>query len=153
MVLFLFVLWLILNGRVTLEVCLIGVVLTAAIYAFCVRVLGYSLQGEKRFWKRSLRYVGYFFALIWEIIKANGTVMKLIWTKKPYQPAMVRIRVPFRENSSRVILANSITLTPGTITVEQQGDEFLVLCLDKSSAYDIPGWCLTRYLKEMEEIQ
>ncbi len=154
MVLFLFALWLMLNGRVTVEVCLVGVVLTVAVYAFCVRVLGYSVQGEKLFWKRAARYLWYFFPLVWEIIKANNAVMRIIWSKNgEIQPAMVRIRVPFRENISRVILSNSITLTPGTVTVEQQDDEFLVLCLHKSSAYDIPDWCLTKYLQKTEEIQ
>ncbi len=153
MILFLFALWLILNGRITVEVCLIGIVLTAAIYAFCVRVLGYSLRGEKLFWKRACRYLWYFFPLVWEILKANHVVMRTIWAKNgEYRPAMVRIRVPFKENVSRVILSNSITLTPGTVTVEQQGDEFLVLCLDKPSAYDIPEWRLTKYLQKTEEI-
>lgn len=154
MILFLFALWLILNGRVTLEICLVGLVLTAAVYAFCVRVLGYSLHGEKLFWKRAGRYLWYFFPLVWEIIKANKTVMRTIWAKNgEIHPAMVRIRVPLEENISRVMLANSITLTPGTVTVEQSEDEFLVLCLDKASAYDIPDWCLTNYLRKTEEIQ
>lgn len=153
MILFLFALWLILNGRITLEVCLIGAVLTAAIYAFCVYALGYSLQGEKLFWKRAGRYFLYVWMLVWEVVKANHVVMHTIWRKNgEYHPAMVRIRVPFRENISRVILSNSITLTPGTVTVEQKDDEFLVLCLNKPSAYDIPHWCLTRYLQKTEEL-
>ncbi len=41
MCVFLFLLWLIFNGRVTLEICLFGVVVTGLVYAFCVAVLGY----------------------------------------------------------------------------------------------------------------
>ena len=40
MCVFLFLLWLIFNGRVTLEICLFGVVVTGLVYAFCVAVLG-----------------------------------------------------------------------------------------------------------------
>ena len=40
MCIFLFLLWLILNGKVTLEICLFGVVITGAVYAFCVAALG-----------------------------------------------------------------------------------------------------------------
>ena len=77
--------------------------------------------------------------------------MKVILTKAEYHPAIVRIKVPLEENFSRVLLSNSITLTPGTVTVEQSGEEYLVLCLDKESAYDIPDWNLVRLLKKMEE--
>ena len=49
-----------------------------------------------------------------------------------------------------MILSNSITLTPGTVTIEQNGDDFLVLCLDKESAESIPDWSLTRMLRKME---
>ena len=67
-----------------------------------------------------------------------------------YHPAIVRLRIPFAKNISRVLLSNSITLTPGTVTIEQYGDEFLVLCLDKPNADSIPDWKLTRMLRKME---
>ena len=52
MCIFLFLLWLILNGKVTLEICLFGVVITGAVYAFCVAALGCRPQTERRFLKR-----------------------------------------------------------------------------------------------------
>ena len=52
MCIFLFLLWLILNGKVTLEICLFGVVITGAVYAFCVAALGCRPQAERRFLKR-----------------------------------------------------------------------------------------------------
>ena len=52
MCIFLFLLWLILNGNVTLEICLFGVVVTAAVYAFCVAALGCRPQAERRLLKR-----------------------------------------------------------------------------------------------------
>ena len=62
----------------------------------------------------------------------------------------MRVRVPLKKNISRVILSNSITLTPGTVTIEQSGDDFLVLCLDKENAGSIPDWKLARMLRKME---
>ena len=89
--------------------------------------------------------------LIWEIVKANMAVVKIIlMPPHKYHPAIVRMRIPFKKNISRVILSNSITLTPGTVTIEQSGDDFLVLCLDKPSADSIPDWNLTRMLRKME---
>ena len=48
MCIFLFLLWLILNGKVTLEICLFGIVVTGLVYAFCVAVLGYHPRNERR---------------------------------------------------------------------------------------------------------
>ena len=149
---FLFALWLILNGRITVEICLIGFVITAGVYAFCVRFLGYSPRHEKGLFKRIWLYIVYFFVLVWEIIKANLSVMKVILLPEhKYHAAIVRVKVPFKRDISRVLLANSITLTPGTVTVEQKGDDFRVLCLQKESAGELPTWRLTKLLHKMED--
>lgn len=148
---FLFALWLILNGRITGEVCLIGLVITAGVYAFCVLALGYSPKHEKGLLKQAWRYAVYFAALLWEILTANVTVMKIILTGREYHPGIVEIKVPLKRNSSRVILSNSITLTPGTVTVTQEGDSFRVLCLNEADAQGIPHWHLTRMLQKIEE--
>ena len=134
MCVFLFLLWLIFNGRVTLEICLFGVVVTGLVYAFCVAVLGYHPRNERR-----------------EIVKANVQTMKVILSPKAaYRPAVVRLQVPLEEASSRVLLSNCITLTPGTVTIRQHEEEFLVLCLDKDGGEAIPDWNLVRILKKLE---
>ena len=43
-----------------------------------------------------------------------------------------------------------VTLTPGTVTIRQQEEEFLVLCLDKNGGEAIPDWNLVRILKKLE---
>ena len=148
MCVFLFLLWLIFNGRVTLEICLFGVVVTGLVYAFCVAVLGYHPRNERG---RLGRYLQYGVTLVWEIVKANVQTMKVILSPKAaYRPAVVRLQVPLEEASSRVLLSNSITLTPGTVTIRQQEEEFLVLCLDKDGGEAIPDWNLVRILKKLE---
>ncbi|MEI3103621.1 MAG: Na+/H+ antiporter subunit E [Oscillospiraceae bacterium] len=95
MCIFLFLLWLILNGKVTLEICLFGVVVTGAVYAFCVAALGCRPQAERRFLKRLGGYVVYGAILVREIIRANLAVMRVIWSRKPdYHPAIVRVHAP-----------------------------------------------------------
>ena len=147
MCVFLFLLWLIFNGRVTLEICLFGIVITGLVYAFCVAVLGYHPRNERRLgW-----YLQYGATLVWEIVKANVQTMKVILSPKAaYSPAVVRLQVPLEEASSRVLLSNSITLTPGTVTIRQHEEEFLVLCLDKDGGEAIPDWNLVRILKKLE---
>lgn len=154
MCVFLFLLWLIFNGRVTLEICLFGVVVTGLVYAFCVAVLGYHPRNERRVLGRLGRlgrYLQYGVTLVWEIVKANVQTMKVILSPKAaYRPAVVRLQVPLEEASSRVLLSNSITLTPGTVTIRQHEEEFLVLCLDKDGGEAIPDWNLVRILKKLE---
>ncbi len=151
MFLFLLVLWILLNGRVTLEIVLFGIGIAAIVYLFCVKVLGYHPKHEKRLIKRLGLYIVYTAVLLWEILKANGQVMRTILRPgAEYVPAIVRVRVPLEKEVSRVFLANSITLTPGTVTVDEQDGEFLVLCLDKASAESIPDWSLVRILKKLE---
>ncbi len=148
MCVFLFLLWLIFNGRVTLEICLFGIVVTGLVYAFCVAVLGYHPRNERRVLGR---YLQYGVTLVWEIVKANVQTMKVILSPKAaYRPAVVRLQVPLEEASSRVLLSNSITLTPGTVTIRQHEEEFLVLCLDKDGGEAIPDWNLVRILKKLE---
>ena len=71
MCIFLFLLWLILNGKVTLEICLFGVVITGAVYAFCVAALGCRPQAERRFLKRLGGYVVYGAILVREIAPSS----------------------------------------------------------------------------------
>ncbi|MFR0787659.1 MAG: Na+/H+ antiporter subunit E [Vescimonas sp.] len=104
MCVFLFLLWLIFNGRVTLEICLFGIVVTGLVYAFCVAVLGYHPRNERRVLRRLGRYLQYGVTLVWEIVKANVQTMKVILSPKAaYRPAVVRLQVPLEEASSRVL--------------------------------------------------
>lgn len=148
---FLFALWLILNGRITLEICLFGLVIAGAVYAFCMKALGYSPQHEKIYLRRAWLYLVFVVRLVWEVLKANFDVMRIILTPRPvYHAAIVRIHVPLKRQFSRVLLSNSITLTPGTVTVAEKDGDFLVLCLEKDGGLAIPDWSMTKLLKRME---
>lgn len=147
----LFALWLLLNGRVTLELILIGAAVSGAVWLFCYRTLGYRPQRERVLLRRLPRYAHYAAALAAEIFKANLTVMRAILSGRPCRPAIRRVHLPLREEDSRMLLANSITLTPGTVTVAVEDEDFLVLCLDAESADALPDWKLTTMLTKMEE--
>lgn len=87
-------------------------------------------------WGRFLAYLPW---LGWEIVKSNIQVLKLVFSPlSRLRPAVVTFRPELRSEVSRVFLANSITLTPGTITldVDLRG-VFLVHALDRSSADDL----------------
>ena len=87
----LFALWLLLNGRVTLELILIGAAVSGAVWLFCYRTLGYRPQRERVLLRRLPHYAHYAAALAAEIFKANLTVMRAILSGRPCRPAIRRV--------------------------------------------------------------
>lgn len=72
--------------------------------------------------------------LIREITVSNIDVVRAILSPGPtIQPHFLRVRTRQTTDLGKVILANSITLTPGTVTVDVQGDELLIHALTASS--------------------
>ena len=135
MLLLFFLVWVVFNGRLTLEIALFGVAVAGAVFAFICRFMDYSLEKELRFYRRMPAFFQYLYHLIKEIILANLGVCRMILTRKEQmEPVIVHVHAKLKSETARVILANSITLTPGTITVSLRDQELLVHCLDKSLA-------------------
>lgn len=153
MFLLFFFAWVIFNGRLTLEIALFGFAVAWAMFAFVCSFMGYSMKKELRFYKLIPAFFQYLFYLVREIIQANVTVVRLILTRKEeMEPVIVHVRADLKTEAARVILANSITLTPGTITVSLTEDKLLVHCLDKSLSGGMDDSMFVRLLQKMEEI-
>jgi len=76
--------------------------------------------------------------LAWEIVKSAWDVSRIILSPRlPISPVFVRVKPSQRTTAARVTFANSITLTPGTVTVDADGDEFLVHALTQASADEL----------------
>ncbi len=147
----LFALWLILNGRVTLEVCLFGLAISALIYLFMCKFMDFSVKRDLRLISKVGYAAAYFFVLLKEIFVSNFKVMAIILFKRiPITPALTEVRVELRSEMAKTILANSITLTPGTITVKVEGDVFTVHCLSAELLDGIEDSTFVRLLKKME---
>ena len=74
-----------------------------------------------------MRLIYYVLWLVWQIVIASIQVAyAVLHPKCPIDPAVLRFKTRLGNTSSKVILGNSITLTPGTITLEIDQDEFLV---------------------------
>lgn len=91
--------------------------------------------------------------LIMEIIKANMAVTRLITSSSEVvEPVMVRVHTNLKSKFCRVLLANSITLTPGTITVSMDEEECVVHCLDKSLSEGMGDSVFVKMLEKLERI-
>lgn len=152
MLLLLFALWLVFNGKVTLEIVLFGIVLSVAVYLFCWKYLKYSPKRELLALRLLPQGIGYFFVLVKEIVKANCAMIALIVSPKyEVEPVLVTFRTDLKSDLAKTVLANSITMTPGTITVELTEDEFKVHCLDKEMADGLADSVFVRLLRRMEK--
>ena len=152
MYLLLILFWIILNGKITLEIFLLGMVFALAVYAFANKFLGLTWNREKKFWKYFFWGLQYLAVLMKEIIFANITVLKIVLkSKKKVHPVLVKFPAPLKSHLLQVILADSITLTPGTITVRLYEEKFEVHCLDESMAEGLNDSVFVKMLKKLEE--
>lgn len=153
MLLLFFLVWVVFNGRLTLEIALFGAAVAAAMFCFVCKFMDYSMSKELRFCRLIPAFAQYLYYLVKEIIAANLAVSQMILTRKEQmEPVIVHVHTELKSETARMILANSITLTPGTITVSLTDDDLLVHCLDKSLSGGMEDSVFTRLLKRMEEM-
>jgi len=153
MLLLFFLAWVVFNGRLTLEIAFFGIAVAGAVFAFICRFMNYSLKKELHFYRQIPGVVQYLYYLIKEIVFANLAVCRMILTRKEtMEPVLVHVHANLKTETARVILANSITLTPGTITVSLTGDQLLVHCLDKSLSEGMEDSVFVRLLQKLEEV-
>lgn len=153
MYILLFLLWIALNGRITAEIALFGVAISAFVYWIMCRFLEYNPRNDLIFLRRLPLIIYYVFVLFVEIIKSSIVALKIVYSHKlDIQPQVVFFDVPLKSEFLRTILANSITLTPGTITVDVDDDHFCVHALDYTMTEGIDDSVFVRLLMKMEEI-
>ncbi len=152
MFLLIFAVWLILNGKVTAEICVIGLLLSSALFLFMCKFMDYSVKKELLVFQLAPSFIRYLWVLVQEIVKANMTVVGIILSPdmEP-EPAFAYFDTDLKSEISKAVLADSITLTPGTLTVSVEGNHFCVHCLDKSLAEGLDDSVFVKLLKEMEE--
>jgi len=118
--------WLMLNGSLALGTLGVGVLAAAAVtLAFSS---GYSFFSGWRWTPKSLvatvLFVLYFLK---ELVKANVQLALVVLNPAlPIKPAIVRAKTKLTHPVGRLLLANAITLTPGTLSVEIKGDTLYI---------------------------
>lgn len=100
----------------------------------------------------SLRLPGYLLWLFWEIVKSNLHVIRRIWQREPdISPVVFNVKVSQKSEVCKVLYANSITMTPGTITLDIDGDEFEVHALTREAAEGVMDGEMDRRVTRLED--
>ena len=123
---FVFLIWLAFTTTFALPEVITGVVVSLIIAYYGYR--SFTSLGLKSITpKRFLYMVEYIFVFLWALIKANLNVAKIVLTPKmPIKPGIVEFESKLKSDYAKMILANSITLTPGTFTVDIVDNRFYI---------------------------
>jgi multicomponent Na+:H+ antiporter subunit E len=126
--------WLVISGSLAQHDLAIGLVVAM--------ILG--LWAERSLWageppmlglRRLPPLLGYLAGLAGHIVRAAAHVARIVFDPRlPIEPTIISHRVALRQPLARLVFAQSVTLMPGTATVDVQGDTFLIHCLDRGSA-------------------
>lgn len=131
--LFLLLIWLLLAYPPGMQELVAG-----AVVALLISLLPFGsvpLFSEIRPTPRALIFaLAYIFIFLGELIKSNLDVaFRVLHRRLPISPGIVKVRTGLTSRMGRMALANSITLTPGTITVETSGEFFYIHWIDVRS--------------------
>src|SRR4030043_684341 len=118
--------WLLITFRFTLPNLIVGSVaalLTTLIFGkYFIRNVYKFLQPYRYFWLAI-----YLFVFIWACLLANLDVAyRVLHPAMPIKPGIVKVKTKLKSDFAKTLLANSITMTPGTITVDVINDDFYV---------------------------
>ncbi|MEW5784344.1 MAG: Na+/H+ antiporter subunit E [Bacillota bacterium] len=101
--------------------------------------------------KQVFLFIYYMICLAWEVVSANLKVAAIVLNPKlPISPGLVIMRNELKRDLSRVLYANSVTLTPGTITVDLEGDLHIVHAFTRSAGVGVQDWYLFNIIKKIE---
>lgn len=125
--------WLLLTLPFSMEELLTGGIASLIIILLTARTLPATLTGSISI-KTFIFAVPFLFVFIFELIKSNLDVaFRVLHPKLPINPGIVKVKTGLTSPLGRIILANAITLTPGTLTVETDNDTFYIHWINISS--------------------
>ena len=133
---FLAVLWWVLSGYTKPLLISLGVVsvLFAAFVAHRMNVV----DDESHPFHLSLKLVRYWAYLLWQIVVSNIKMVQTILSLNPdINPRVLTVKINQHSELGRVVLGNSVTLTPGTVTLDIEGDTMVVHALNDASAQGV----------------
>ena len=145
-----FIFWILLSGEFTFILITSGVV-ASLITAYLSHDIFIGKADLKTETGRVFKFIVYIPWLLWEIILANVEIAYLVLNPKPLiDPQLVHFKNDLKTDLGIVTLAHSITLTPGTVTVDANREEFVIHAIWQKSAEGIISGEMQRKVKKIE---
>ena len=122
--------WVLLNNTFQLNILIPGAIIALIISLLMCRRC--DIFAEMKFTPKSIAYtfiyLGIFFV---DLLRSNLDVTRRVLSPSlPIRPGIVEVKTRLKSKFARMLLANSITLTPGTLTVDVKEDSFFIHWID-----------------------
>lgn len=129
-----FAFWLVISASLTPADLVLGAALSLMLGWWSVRFL-WAGQAPQVSARQLLALLRYLFLFSGQVFLAAAHVARVVVDPRlPIRPKLITCRTTLKRDISRVAFAHSVSLTPGTLTVDMDGGTFLVHCLDEESA-------------------
>jgi len=142
--------WLILSGELKSNFLLVvGALGSLATVILCRRLS--PMETPRSSPATAVRFILYLPWLLWQVTLANLDVIRRVWHPKlPIRPRLVRVPTRLSQPLALTLLANSITLTPGTVTVRVSKGELLVHALDDGPREHLLDGSMEKHIAALE---
>ncbi|MCD6372752.1 MAG: Na+/H+ antiporter subunit E [Thermococcus sp.] len=129
-VIVLFLIWLFLTASLDPQELAFGLILSLIVAALTYEI--FTTNGLANLHPRRVAYaIAYVPYFLWAMIMANLDVAyRVLHPKRPINPGIVECKTVLKNEVGKLALANSITLTPGTITLDIDGDKYFIHWID-----------------------
>jgi len=145
----LYLLWIVLSGYFQPLLLVLGVVSTLIVLFIALRME--VVDRESHPVHLTLRLPLYWLWLLWEIVKSNVVVARLIWSPSlPISPTVFQVPTSQKSQLGQVVYANSITLTPGTVSMTLENNQVRVHALTEDIAEDLQTGTMDRRVTALE---
>lgn len=147
----LFIFWLILSGDDHPFAMALGLIVSVSIVWINHKLI-FDDHGRPLSFKKIWHLLVFVFVLIKEIWIANIDVAKLVLSRElKIEPSFFVLKHRLHSNNLKVLYANAITLTPGTLTVDLDEETFLVHALTKKAGEGLVGSALEKAIEALED--
>ena len=149
-VLIIFAFWIFLSGEFSFILLLSGII-SSLLVSYMSNDLLIGNGDIKLGFIRTIRFIRFLPWLLWQIVLANiDLALRTLHPKMPINPILINIKNNLKTDLGMVILANSITLTPGTVTIDINENEFLVHVISEKAAQSLISGEMQARVKKIE---
>lgn len=141
--------WIILTDNVKIETICVGLIISLLVISLNKNLMRSNIQ--LNFKKNILMWIYYIIMLVKEVVVSNFHVAKIVLSPKiEISPQVVIIQTKIKSDFHKTIFANSITLTPGTITISLDNNKITVHCLKQEFASSLTNTAFEKIILNIE---
>ena len=145
-----FVFWIFLSGEFSFILLLTGII-SSLLVSYISHDLLIGNGDMKLGFIRTIRFIKFLPWLLWQIVLANiDLAIRTLHPKMPINPMLINFKNNLKTDLGMVILANSITLTPGTVTIDVNENDFFIHVISEKAAQSLISGEMQARVKEIE---